>query len=88
MNMKHLHMGAFLLLVVGGLNWLLLGLFQWEIGSLFGGSDAVVSRVIYVLIGLAAVYELATHKKNCKGCAKKHEDPKDANVPPAEVSEV
>lgn len=66
--MKGLHMVAFILLVVGGLNWLLLGLFQWEVGALFGGSGAWVSRLIYVLVGLSAVYELATHKKNCKMC--------------------
>lgn len=62
--MKHLHMVAFLLLVIGGLNWLLWGVFQWEIGMLFGGSDAIISRVIYVLVGLAAVYKLFTHKKS------------------------
>ena len=66
--MKALHMVAFILLIVGGLNWLLLGLFGWEIGMLFGGSSALISRAIYVLVGLAAVYELFTHKGRCKGC--------------------
>ena len=68
--MKALHMIAFLLLVVGGLNWLLVGLFNWDVGQLFGGMDAMVSKVIYVLVGLAAIYELLTHKKNCKVCEK------------------
>ena len=48
-------MVAFILLVVGGLNWLLAGLFQWDLGQIFGGQDAAISRVIYVLVGLAAV---------------------------------
>ena len=48
------------LLIVGGLNWLLLGLFGWDIGQLFGGMDAFVSKVVYVLVGLSAVYQLAT----------------------------
>lgn len=61
-------MAAFVLLVVGGLNWLLWGLFGWEIGQLFGGLEAMVSRVIYVLVGLAAIYEAATHKANCRQC--------------------
>ncbi|HJN62637.1 MAG TPA: DUF378 domain-containing protein [Candidatus Paceibacterota bacterium] len=64
-----LHKIAFLLLVVGGLNWLLLGVFGWEIGSLFGGMDAVISRVIYVLVGLSALVELFIHKRNCGQCA-------------------
>jgi len=69
--MKYAHMIAFLLLVVGGLNWLLWGAFQWEIGMLFGGSSALISRAIYVLVGLAAIYELVTHKKGCKACGTK-----------------
>jgi len=68
--MKALHMVAFLVLVAGGLNWLLLGAVGWEIGDLFGGSDALVSRAIYVVVGLAALYEIATHKGTCKLCAK------------------
>ncbi|RJQ28356.1 DUF378 domain-containing protein [Candidatus Parcubacteria bacterium] len=66
--MKGLHMVTFILLVVGGLNWLLLALFGWEVGQLFGGMDAAVSKLIYVLVGLSAVVELATHKKTCKMC--------------------
>jgi len=66
--MKNLHKLTFILLVVGGLNWLLQGLFVWEIGSLFGGTDAVVSRLIYILVGLSALYEIGTHKSNCKDC--------------------
>jgi uncharacterized protein len=62
------HMVGFILLVIGGLNWLLLGLLGWEVGQLFGGMEAAVSRVIYVVIGLAAVYELVTHKTHCKEC--------------------
>ena len=63
-----LHKIAFLLLAVGGLNWLLVGVFGWEIGSLFGGMDAIISRIIYILVGLSALVELFSHKKNCKEC--------------------
>ena len=61
-------MVAFILLVIGGLNWLLVGLFGWDIGTLFGGMGAVVSRIIYVLVGLSAIWEVAMHKQNCKMC--------------------
>jgi len=66
-----LHKIAFLLLVIGGINWLLLGVINWEIGSLFGGMDALISKVIYILIGLAALVELFTHKHNCRSCNAK-----------------
>lgn len=64
-----LHYLTFFLLVVGGLNWLLVGLFKWDIGQLFGGQEEMVSRAIYVLVGLSALYEVATHKGNCKICS-------------------
>ncbi len=60
-HMRGLHMLTFTLLVIGGLNWLLVGVFNWDVGELFGGMDAVVSRVIYVLVGLSAIYEAATY---------------------------
>ena len=66
--MKGLHMLAFLLLIVGGLNWLLVGLFSWDVGQLFGGQEAIISRIVYILVGLAAVLELVGHKKACKYC--------------------
>ncbi len=66
--MKKLHTIAFILLVVGGLNWLFWGLFQWDIGVLLGGMGSMVSRAIYVLVGLSAVYEIATHKVRCREC--------------------
>lgn len=68
--MKALHMVAFILLVVGGLNWLLVGVFQTDVGTiLFGDMANVISRAIYVLVGLSALYEVATHKSNCKTCS-------------------
>lgn len=68
-HMKALHIATFLLLVVGGLNWLLVGLFGWDIGQFFGGMDALVSRVVYILVGLSAIVILFTHKRDCRGCS-------------------
>ena len=64
--MKSLHMVAFILLVVGGLNWLLIGLFDWGVAMVLGDS---LAKVVYVLVGLSAVYELFTHKGMCKACS-------------------
>lgn len=63
-----MHKLTFILLVVGGLNWLLVGLFQWDLVVAVLGSWPMVVRVVYVLVGVAAVYELFTHKRSCKGC--------------------
>jgi uncharacterized membrane protein YuzA (DUF378 family) len=59
---------TFLLLVVGGLNWLLVGLIGWDIGEIFGGQAAVISRIVYVLVGISAIYEISIHKSYCKLC--------------------
>lgn len=64
-----IHMVTFILLVIGGLNWLLVGLFSWDVGMLFGGQDNIVSKIIYVLVGVSAIYELAMHKKDCVPCS-------------------
>ena len=49
-----------ILLVVGGLNWGLVGLFNLDVvATVFGGTAALGSKVVYVLVGLAALYKLA-----------------------------
>ncbi len=68
-NMKALHMVAYLLVVIGALNWGILALTGWEVGQLFGGMEAAVSKVIYVLVGLSGLLLLFTHKKDCKLCS-------------------
>ena len=65
--MKSLHIVAFILLVVGGLNWLLTA-FGWNVVNAVVGSWPVVEQAVYVLVGLAAIYEVVTHKKNCMSC--------------------
>jgi uncharacterized membrane protein YuzA (DUF378 family) len=67
--MKALHMVTFVLVIVGGVNWLLLALTGWEVGQIFGGMDATISKAIYVLVGLSAIYLAATHMKDCKMCS-------------------
>lgn len=63
---KTLHIIAYILLLIGGLSWMTHGLFYWDLGSIFG--DSIVTRGLYVLIGLAAIYEIITHKQACKHC--------------------
>ncbi|MBI4136388.1 MAG: DUF378 domain-containing protein [Candidatus Vogelbacteria bacterium] len=67
--MKGLHGISFILLVIGGLNWLIFGIWKTDLGAWIGGTmDSGIASIIYVLVGLAAIYELLTHKKNCKMC--------------------
>lgn len=82
MNMKgkEIHMVTFMLLALGGINWLLVGLIGWDVGMLFGGPGSVVSRIIYILIGLSAVYEIVTHMKTCKTCDKEHKGMPDKDM--------
>ncbi|PTQ54425.1 MAG: DUF378 domain-containing protein [Hydrogenibacillus schlegelii] len=48
---------ALILLIIGGLNWLLVGLFQIDvIGALFGGTYTGLARTVYVIVGVAALY--------------------------------
>ena len=65
--MKGLHMVAFILLIVGGLNWGL-SVFGWNVVEMLLGSWPAVVNLVYVLVGLSAVYEIATHKANCRMC--------------------
>lgn len=68
--MKSLHIIAFILLVVGGLNWLLVGLFEFDLVAAIFGAGSVLSRIIYILVGISAVLVLATHKRDCKTCTE------------------
>jgi len=47
---------ALVLLVVGGLNWALVGLFNFDLVAAVFGDMSVVSRIVYVVVGLVAVY--------------------------------
>ena len=63
-----MHKITFVLLIIGGLNWLLVGVFGWDVSRLWGDMASVTSRVIYVLVGLSAIYEAAMHKSLCRNC--------------------
>ena len=58
--MKGITFVALFLVVVGAVNWGLVGLAQFDlVAFLFGGQSAVISRVVYSLVGLAGVTLLA-----------------------------
>lgn len=48
---------ALILAVIGALNWGGIGLFQFDtVAWLFGGQDNIISRIIYVVVGLAGLW--------------------------------
>lgn len=54
--MKPLHWIALVLVIVGALNWGLVGLFQFDlVAALFGGQAGLLSRVVYSLVGVSGV---------------------------------
>lgn len=72
--MKLLHTASWILIIVGALNWGLVGLGafmggNWNVVSMILGSWPQVEWLVYVLVGASAVYELMVHKKNCRLCS-------------------
>ncbi len=48
---------ALILTIIGGLNWGSIGIFRFDLVAwLFGGQTATVSRVVYTLVGLSAIW--------------------------------
>ena len=57
---------AFVLVMIGALNWGLVGLFGWNlVGALFGDMS-LISRLIYILVGLAAIWLIATSARRVR----------------------
>ncbi|WP_449539170.1 DUF378 domain-containing protein [Ferdinandcohnia sp. Marseille-Q9671] len=51
---------ALLLVIIGAINWGLIGFFQFDlVAAIFGGQDSFLSRIIYGLVGLAGLYSLS-----------------------------
>lgn len=57
---------ALVLVIVGGLNWLLVALFSFDLVAAIFGDMSVLARIIYALVGLSAIYLLAIAGKLSK----------------------
>ncbi len=65
--MKALNVISLILVILGGLNWLSVGLFEYDVVSeLFGGADEVGSKIVYIIVGIAALYAIALFPKVAK----------------------
>jgi len=56
MKLRGFDLSAIVLVVIGGLNWGLVGLFNFDLVQAILGSVPVLARLVYILVGLAAVY--------------------------------
>ncbi len=54
--MKFTSIVAFILVIIGALNWLLVGFFSFDLVAFIFGSMSVMSRIIYALVGLASFW--------------------------------
>jgi len=54
---------ALILVIIGGLNWGLVGLFKFDLVAAIFGDMSAISRVIYIMVGVAALYEAAIAAK-------------------------
>ena len=71
--MKILHMVAFLLVIVGAINWGIVGIggfanFDGNVVKMLLGSFPMVEWLVYILVGLSALWLLVSHKKDCRHC--------------------
>lgn len=65
-NMSVLHWVSLVLVLVGALNWGLIGFLQVDLVAMLFGVMSMVSRVVYSLVGLAGLYMVFASMKMCK----------------------
>jgi len=66
---------ALVLVVVGGLNWALVGIFSFDLVAAIFGEMSALARVVYAVVGLAAIYILILAASTCK-CDTAEAEPK------------
>lgn len=68
--MKFLHSLTYILVIVGALNWGLVA-FKFNLVEFLVGKWAPVEMIVYILVGVSALYQVFTHKNDCKACETK-----------------
>lgn len=69
-----LHGIAFILAMIGALNWGLVGVGEivggnWNLVYLLVGQWPMIEAIVYILVGLSAIWLVINHKKDCKMCS-------------------
>lgn len=63
LKMKVLYYIALTLVIIGALNWLLIGLFSFDLVATLFGNISVFSRIVYVLVGIAGIISIGLYTK-------------------------
>lgn len=63
--MKVINVIALLLVIIGGINWGLVGLFDFNLVDFLFGVVSVFSKIIYILVGIASLWCIGLFKKVC-----------------------
>lgn len=61
--MKALNGIALTLVIIGAINWLLIGLFEFNLVDTLFGSLSVLTRIIYIIVGIAGLWSIAFYSK-------------------------
>jgi uncharacterized membrane protein YuzA (DUF378 family) len=61
-GMKSIDVAVWTLLAIGGLNWGLVGVFNFDLVAAIFGEMSILSRIVYALVGLSAVYDIVAIK--------------------------
>lgn len=61
--MKTLYYIVLTLVIIGALNWLLIGLFNFDLVAMLLGEMSVLSRIIYVLVGISGLISIGLYSK-------------------------
>lgn len=61
--MKYINCIALTLVIIGALNWLLVGLFEYNLVDAIFGSLSFLSRIIYTIVGIAGLWSIAFYSK-------------------------
>jgi len=61
---------ALILLLIGGLNWGFIGFFKWDVVASIFGEMSMFTRVVYGLVGLAAIWKIVCIIR-CRSCKSK-----------------
>ncbi|MBI4121947.1 MAG: DUF378 domain-containing protein [Parcubacteria group bacterium] len=72
---------AEVILIIGGLNWGLVGFFEYNLVTELFGSWPVVERVIYAIVGLAALVSLVHLFGKCRACVGEWKEAAESAVP-------
>jgi len=64
-----MHKTAYALVIVGAVNWGLVGLFGFNLVSMIFGTWPMLEKLIYILVGLSAIYEATIHMSYCNCCS-------------------